>query len=127
MKPEEVVLNELMREYKRIADEQAEACKMIDIQIENLSETRQILAEPYQHTLAELEAKIRLPMLDYQHTFVSSYGKINFRKGAVRRSWDLDALDKICNAKPLIYDAIWVFREEKIGEPSITVKLAESV
>lgn len=125
MRPEEIVLNELMREYKRIADAQSEACKMLDIQIENLTETRQILAEPYQHKLTDIEAQMRLPMLDRQASFVCLFGKINFRKGAVRRTWQLDALDTICANRPEIKDAIWMFREEKTGEPSITVKLAE--
>ena len=69
---------------------------------------------------------IRLPMLDYQHTFICSVGKINFKKGAVRRTWNLDALDQICSAKPEIKEAIWPFREEKTGEPSISIKLADA-
>ncbi len=125
MRPDEITLNELMREYKRIADEQSEACKLLDIQIENLTETRQILAEPYQYKLADIEAQIRLPMLDRQGSFICSFGKINFRKGAVRRTWNLDALDQICEARKDIKNVIWMFREEKDGEPSITVKLAD--
>ena len=125
MNTEEITLNDMMREYKRIADAQAEACKMLDIQIENLSETRQILAEPYQHKLADIEAQIRLPMIDRQSSFICSFGKINFRKGATRRSYNLDALDQLANHDAYIKDKIWAFRTETTGEPSITVKLAE--
>ncbi len=123
LRPEETQLLALMQEYKRIADGQSEACKMLDIQIENLNETRQILAEPYQHKLSDIEALMKLPMLDYQHTFKCSAGSINYRKGAVRRTWNLDALDQICTAKPEIKNEIWAFRQETIGEPSITVKI----
>jgi len=126
MRPEEIVLTDLLREYRQVSNELDSACHLIDIELENINEHRDGVARSYLDKLADLESKMRLPMLDYQHTFVSSYGKINFRKGAVKRSWNLDALDAICNAKPEIKDTIWMFREEKTGEPSISIKLADA-
>lgn len=35
----------------------------------------------------------------------------------------IDKTDQICAAKPEIKEEIWAFREEKVGEPSISVKL----
>jgi len=118
-----VILNDLMRGYEQTAKERDTLCNTIDAQIAGLQETRRLLAEPFEVKLAEIEAKMRQPMLDRAATFVCSYGKVAYRKGAVRRSWNLDALDQICNAKPEVKEQIWAFREEKIGEPSITVKL----
>jgi len=95
----------------------------VDEDISRLTEIRDSLAKPHKDKLAEIEAKVHIPMLELKKTFVSQYGKINFRKGATRRIWNLDALDVICNANPKIKETIWMFREEKTGEPSISLKL----
>ena len=118
-------LNELMREYHEIICNKNEACKFLDIQIENLIETRDAIAEPFQQKLFDIEFKIRLPMFDRKESFVCQYGKINYRKGVVRRIWNLDALDLVCKSKPEIKNEIWHFREEKVSEPTITIKVEE--
>ncbi len=120
-----VTLNALMMEYKQNVHEIKNACHDVDEQIANLSEIRNSLARPYQERLNEIETQIRLPMLDRASSFVCAYGKIGYRKGAVRRTWNLDALDQICEAKPEIKEQIWPFREEKTGEPSISIKVVE--
>ena len=118
-----VELNDLMNEYHGIIDYKNHACETIDAQIAGLQETRRMLSEPFDKQIAELEAKMRQPMLDRAATFVCAYGNINFRKGVVRRTWNSDALDQICRAKPEVKEQIWAFREEKTGEPSISIKL----
>lgn len=123
MRPEEIVLNELLTKYKILNSNLSEECKDIDADIERLQNTRRLMAEPYLKGIEDIEAQIKLPMLEYQHTFISSSGKINFRKGAVRRTWNLDALDQICEVRKDIKNVIWAFREEKTGEPSISIKL----
>ena len=94
LKDDMVVLNSLMKEYKQEAIELANDCHCIDEEIANLTEVRNSLAKPHQDKLAELEEKMRPAMLTRAKTFICSFGKINFRKGAVRRSWNLDALDQ---------------------------------
>ena len=125
LRPEEVALNELLNEYKQISAKVDNAVKDINRQIEELIEIRSEISKPYLDELNDIEARIRLPMLEYKHTFISSAGKINYRKGAVRRTWNLDALDQICEAKPSIKNEIWAFREEKTGEPTISIKINE--
>jgi hypothetical protein len=116
-------LYDLMLAYK-------ETTVILDIELHNLNaeinqltEVRSILAKPYQEKLAEIEAQIRITMLDRKASFISVFGKVSFRKGAIRRTWNLESLDAVCNAKPEIKDAIWMFREEKIGDPQISIKL----
>lgn len=125
MKPEEIVLNELMREYSTTVFKLEEACQSVNTQIRQLEMLRDNLKQPYVDVLVDLESQMRLPMLDRQSTFICSFGKINFRKGATRRSYNLDALDALANHDAYIKDKIWAFRTESVGEPSITVKLAE--
>ena len=116
-------LTELMKEYRQTVYDLDMKCHDINEEIDRMTEVRNILTRPYQDKLADLEAKIRLPMLDRKASFDCEFGKISYRKGAVRRTWNLDALDQICAAKPEIKENIWAFREEKIGDPSITVKV----
>ncbi len=120
-----VTLNVLMMEYKQNTHEIKNACRDIDEQIANLSEIRNSLARPYQERLNEIETYMRQPMLDRAASFVCAYGKIGYRKGAVRRSYNAESLDMLCNAEPEVKKLIWPFREEKIGEPSISIKVVE--
>lgn len=124
LKSEELLLDELMREYSGTVYQLEEACQELSMQIEELIKARDYIKQPYVNILNDLEAKMRLPMLERKATFICSFGKINFRKGATTRKWNLDALDQICAAKPEVKENIWAFREEKVGEPSITVKVA---
>ena len=116
-------LTELMKKYRQIVSELETECHNVNEEIRMWIETRDSLAKPYQDKLTDLEAKIRLPMLDRKASFACEFGKILYRKGAVKRIWNLDALDQICAAKPEIKENIWAFREEKVGDPSITVKV----
>lgn len=123
LKPEELLLNELMQEYSGTVYQLEETCQKLNTQIDELTKMRDYIGQPYINALKDIEAKMHLPMLERKATFVCAFGKINFRKGATTRKWNLDALDQICAAKPEIKENIWAFREEKVGEPSITVKL----
>jgi hypothetical protein len=123
MRPEEIIINDLLREYKEITVEMIDRCKYIDANLIALTKEKEENARPYLEKLAELEAQIRIPMLERKATFISSSGKINFRRGATRRSYNLDALDKLAYADAYIKDKIWAFRTETTGEPSISIKL----
>lgn len=123
LRPEEVTLYELMREYHEKSEKLALQCAGVDAEIKKLTALREMIAKPYQDNLADIEAKIRLPMLDRKTSFICNFGKISYRKGATRRTWNLDALDQVCGAKPEVKEAIWAFRAETVGEPSISVKL----
>lgn len=125
MKSIEDNLSELMQEYKNIIMDRNAQSEQIEQDIFKLQLRLSEIVKPYNDRLVDIEAKIRIPMLEYKHTFVSPFGKINYRKGAVRRVWNLDALDQICEAKPTIKNEIWAFREEKTGEPTINIKLNE--
>ena len=126
LKPNEQLLFELMKEYRVTTDDLEDACEKLDEEIERLQDARKVIAEPYEAHLINIETKIRLPMLDRKASFICNFGKISYRKGAVRRTWNLDALDQVCDAKPQIKDAIWAFRSETIGEPNISIKLEGS-
>jgi hypothetical protein len=123
LKPEEAALLSLVQEYKATQEKMALQCSECDAIIKRETEIRNTIAQPYLDNLADIEARIRTTMLDYKHTFISSFGTVNYRNGAVRRTWNLDALDQICNAKPEVKNEIWAFRKETIGEPSISIKI----
>lgn len=127
LRPEEVDLLILMQEYKQVSDQLRDSCEYVDETINTLSKERHILEEPFLKKLADIETKMRLPMMDRKSSFICSVGKINFRKGSVLRKWNLDALDQVCAADEIIKKTIWPFRTETIGEPSISIKIEEKI
>ena len=127
LKPEEVILLELMQQYKNITNELKDNCKHIDADIEKLMKEKSEREKPFKDKLEDLESKIRIPMMDRKSTFACSFGKINFRKGSIIRKWNLDALDQVCTADEAIKKTIWPFRTETQGEPGISIKITTGV
>lgn len=116
-------LNALMAEYVQESNDLKNDCQNVDAEIAHWTEIRNLLAKPHQDKLAELESKMYQPMLDRAATFVCAYGKISYRKGAVRRTYNAESLDMLCNAESEVKKLIWPFRSETVGEPSISIKL----
>lgn len=127
LRPEEVDLLTLMQEYKQVSNQLKDYCKDLDFDINKLMKERSEREKPFREKLADLETKMRLPMMDRKESFICSFGKINFRKGSVLRKWNLDALDQVCAADEVIKKIIWPFRTETVGEPSISIKLEDTV
>ena len=125
LKPEEVELLELTKEYWQVSNELKDHCKYIDADIEKLINARKEREKQFLEKLADIEQKTRILMIDRKSTFICSFGKINYRKGAITRKWNLDALDQICAADEPLKLKIWPFRTEKEGEPVISIKPAD--
>ncbi len=122
----EVELIELMQKYATEINEMDVECHNVNEDISRLVEIRDSLLKPHQESINKIVEAMKPLMFERKASFICSRGKIEFRKGAVRRTWNLDALDQICDARTEIRNAIWPFRTEKVGEPSISVKLGDS-
>ncbi len=125
-KPEEN-LNELMREYSTTVFKLEEVCQQLNTEIDKLTAMRDNIKKPYVDILIDIETKMRLLIFDRKASFFCAYGKINYRKGATRGSWDSDALDNICDADVYVKTLIWPHRKVTTSEPSIQIKLGDSV
>ncbi len=72
---------------------------------------------------SEIQDRIKELALLGAKSIKTGSGNVTYRKGSVRRTWDLDKLDEVCNVDPFINMKIWQYRKETIGEPSVTIKV----
>lgn len=91
--------------------------------IEDASNIMNDVSSPFNIKSAEIQEKIKKLILIREHSLKTGSGNITYRKGATRRTWDLDKLDTICDFDPYIKTSIWNLRKETIGEPSVTIKV----
>lgn len=116
-------IKELLQEYKENQDALYKEVSSVNEEIARLQSYRNSLAEPYQSILENLEFRIKTIMLEAKQSYECEIGKVTYRKGGVRRSWDLDSLDSVCKFDPHIKEVIWSYRIETPFAPSISIKL----
>ncbi len=121
----EDMLTNMLLEYKEKQDILKKVTLSIDLEIARLQSYRNKLTEPIYGVLQDIETKIRIVVLDTKQSYVCEYGKITYRKGGIKRSWDLDALDHVCEFDEHIKEVIWTHRKETSFVPSILIKLSE--
>lgn len=117
------ILDTLLKEYSETYHKRVGICKSIDEQIAELQTCREIISKPYEDMLGDIKLKIQLVMNDRKSSFRNDYGKITYTKAGVRRSWDLDALDIICDSNPVVKQAILMFRKEESFGAKISIKV----
>lgn len=120
--PDEI-LNPLLKEYSETYHKMIDVCKSIDDEIVNLQKCREAVITPYEDMLDNIRLKIQLIMNDRKSSFKGDYGKIIYTKAGVRRSWNLDALDMICNGNLMVKQFIWAFRKEEPFDARISIKV----
>lgn len=116
------MFDELIRLVHKVRAAKAERVRELERQINELTQQRGILAEPFEKQEADLIAEWRDRVIQYGKPFKCADGKIAYRKGATRRSWDLDGLDALCAADGEAKELIWRYRHVTVGEPSFTVE-----
>lgn len=119
----EEILNKLLKEYSETQDKLLDECKALDEQITKLQAARSLIVKPYEKLLNEIKTNIQVMMFDRKSSFTSEYGKITYYSAGVRRTWNLDSLDLICNGNPLVKQFIWPFRNEEPFDARITIKV----
>lgn len=124
------ILSPLLKEYAEIHHKMVDNCKSIDKEIANLQEEttnlqeyREMLTKPYRDMLDNIRLKIQLIMNDRKSSFKCDYGKIIYTKAGIRRSWNLDALDMVCDGNPMVKQFIWAFRKEEPFDEKISIKV----
>jgi len=110
-------------------------------ELQTITKNIEILTAPYEKIMEEATNKIEEISLPYKQNMEITQTRIKelillrakslktgsrnvtYRKGAVRRTWDLDALDGVCDRDVDVKNRIWIYREENIGNPSVTIKV----
>ncbi len=118
-------LKSLLQQYKNNQESLKKEVELVDTEIVRLQSYRDGLAYPYMGILQDIETKIKAIMLETKQSYVCDIGRITYRKGGVKRSWDLDGLDFSCKVDDHIKAVLWQFRKETPFDPSISIKLDE--
>lgn len=116
-------LKALLQEYKENQEAIKKETESVDLEIARLQSYRDSLTYPYESTIQDIVTRIRVIMFGMKKSYDCDIGRISYRKGGVKRSWDLDALDLSCKIDDHIKSVIWQFRKETPFEPSISIKL----
>lgn len=116
-------LKSLLQEYKENQEAIKKEVESVDLEIARLQSYRNSLTHPYEVAIQDIETKIRIIMFETKKSYDCDIGRISYRKGGVKRSWDIDALDLSCKIDDHIKAVIWQFRKETSFEPSISIKL----
>ncbi len=130
----EVALSQLMHDYKTNMQAKETALAEIHKEMEALTSRRNVLALPYEVTQEDLYGKIEALALDRgtklverddkaKTAFICESGKITYFRAGIKRSWELDPLDRVCNSDPYVKERIWCFRNEAPILPRITLKV----
>lgn len=116
-------INGILELYKDIELLKINETKNINLAIKLLQEKLTELSKPFEDRQTEILDTVRPWALENQSSYDTKFAKIIFRKGVTRRSWNLDALDQICEAKPEIANVIIPFKTVTVGDPSVKIEV----
>ena len=119
----ELELTNLMQELQRNAIVLETVVTPFSRLIENINKDIEQVSKPYREKSGEIQNKIKELTFIRGKSLKTGSGNITYVKGAVRRNWNLDALDIICEEDKYVKDKIWNLREEKEGEPQVRIKV----
>lgn len=119
----ELKLYELMSELQHVSKNIENVMKpYVDI-IQDMSEKMDEASESLSIKSVEIQEKIKELTLQRAMSLKTGMGNITYKKGGVRRKWDMDKLDKICKDNTYIKGQIWNFREEEEFRPQVLIKI----
>lgn len=119
----ELELANLMQELQRNAIVLETVVTPFSRLIENINKDMEQVSNPYNEKSVKIQNRIKELAFIRRKSFKTGSGNITYVRGAVRRNWDLDALDEICESDIYVKEKIWNLREEKEGEPQVRIKV----
>lgn len=103
---------------KKCKDDLAETIQPLMDQKAKLDEEIAALSAPFEKEIAEREENIRNAVLVLEKSYKCDVGKVTYRKGYPRVSWDDKALQGYMSAG---HPEIEQFRKETFVKPSVTI------
>lgn len=91
--------------------------------IENINKDVEHISKPFDEKTSKIEERIRELTLMRGRSLKTGSGNITYRKGGIRRSWDLDLLDEACERNEDVKNKIWVYRTETPTNPQVLIKV----
>ncbi|MCZ7361927.1 MAG: hypothetical protein O8C58_01075 [Candidatus Methanoperedens sp.] len=117
----EADIKQMLTKMRNIKLKKETICGDIMIQIENLQEALDDLSRPFDHESNVLENQIKELMTSVQHTLQTEYGKVNYRKGSFRVSYNAKALDSIGDER--VQRIIRQYRKETPVQASVSIEV----
>lgn len=112
-------IEDLFHELNALSCALAYECQELDELIQVLQEKKAEKEKKYTPKIQELETKIKAEILKMKKSFKCDWGKATFSKGRTAISWN----DAALKGYAVEHSDILQFRTEKIGEPSVSLKV----
>lgn len=119
----ELKLYELMSELQKVSVDIERVMEPYISVIEEASKKMDEVSEPLSIKSVEIQEKIKELTLLRAKSLKSGFGSITYKKGGIRRKWDLDKLDTVCQDNIYVKEHIWNFRKEEKFEPQVLIKI----
>jgi hypothetical protein len=119
----ELRLYELMYELQNISNRLEIEIAPHSAIVEEKLKTIEAISEPYSKKCSDIQDEIKKLSIIRAKSLKTGSGNITYRKGGVRRKWDLDMLDNTCEDNEYIKEKIWKYRKEEQFEPQVLIKL----
>ncbi len=119
----ELELTKLMQDLQQNAISLETNTSLLNFLLEDVIKSIEEVSKPYNEKSVEIQTKIKELTLIRAKSLKTGSGNITYRKGGIRRSWDLDLLDEACDINPHVKQAIWSYRTETPTDPQVLIKV----
>jgi hypothetical protein len=119
----EVKISSLMKELQSNAITLESLIMQHLNRIDIINEEIITISKPFNESSDKIKKDIETLVFLLKKSIKTGSGDITYVKGAVRRNWNLDALDEICETDKYIKEKIWNLRKENEGTPQVRIKV----
>lgn len=119
----EIELYSLMDHLKQVSLAMKDATKIQVEQIQALTRDIDRITEPYSEESQKIQDKIKELVLQRAESLKTGSGNITYRKGGVRRHWDMNKLEAWLDVHLDVKKQIWDFRSEEKFNPQVLIKV----
>ena len=93
------------------------------LHLQELQDEIHVRALPYDHESEVIVAEIKSLMPVIAHSMQTEHGKVSYRKGYTKVTWDNKALDTVCASREDIKAVILPYRRTTAIEPSVSIDI----
>ena len=119
----ELELYKLMSELQQVSIDIEKVIEPYAIAMEEITRKEDQATESLSIKSVKIQEKIKELALKRARSLKTGSGNITYRKGGIRRKWDLDSLDLVCENNTDVKEKIWNLRKEEPFEPQVLIKI----
>ncbi len=119
----ELELYKLMSELQQVSIDLEKIIEPYALAMEEIARKEEEACESLSIKSVEIQEKIKELALKRAKSLKTGAGNITYRKGGIRRKWDLDSLDLVCENNTEVREKIWNLRKEEPFAPQVLIKI----